>query len=134
MRGFRRIAATVSAAFMLGWAGAAGADPLTIRVGWVVTPGHLAPLEEALGAKHPELFRHLGRSYVLQAVHFQGTSPEIQAHAINELEIASFSTAAKAWPAFRDGSGCTCSRPFRRWRWASGCRSAWITGSPTPGG
>lgn len=77
-------------------AGAASADPLTIRVGWVVTPGHLAPLVEALGKVHPEVFKHLGQSYVMQAVHFQGTTPEIQAQAINDLEIASFSSAALA--------------------------------------
>ena len=80
----------------LGLATNARAEPLTIRVGWVVTPGHLTPLIEALGKRQPGLFKHLGKSYVLQAVHFQGTTPEIQAQAINELEIASFSTAAIA--------------------------------------
>lgn len=80
----------------LAMATAASADPWKIRVGWVVTPGHLAPLIEALGKKHPEVFKHLGKSYELQAVHFQGTTPEIQAQAINDLEIASFSSAALA--------------------------------------
>ena len=89
-------AAAMMAAGMITLSAAAGADPLTIRVGWVVTPGHLTPLEEALGKREPGLFKHLGKSYVLQAVHFQGTTPEIQAQAINELEIASFSTAAVA--------------------------------------
>ena len=89
-------AAAVIGAGMTILSGAAGADPLTIRVGWVVTPGHLTPLEEMLGKREPGLFKHLGKSYVLQAVHFQGTTPEIQAQAINELEIASFSTAAVA--------------------------------------
>ena len=89
-------AAAMMAAGMITLSAAAGADPLTIRVGWVVTPGHLTPLEEALGKREPGLFKHLGKSYVLQAVHFQGTTPEIQAQAINELEIASLSTAAVA--------------------------------------
>lgn len=79
-----------------GIASPASADPLTLRVGWVVTPGHLAPLEEELGRREPGLFKHLGKSYVLQAVHFQGTTPEIQAQAIDDLQIASFSTAAVA--------------------------------------
>jgi sulfonate transport system substrate-binding protein len=73
-----------------------GAEPLVIRVGWVVTPGHLAPLEEELGRREPQVFRHLGKTYKLQAVYFQGTTPEIQAQAINDLEIASFSSAAVA--------------------------------------
>jgi len=81
---------------MLGSLTTARADPLPIRVGWVVTPGHLAPLIEELGKRHPEVFKHLGKSYVMQAVHFRGTTPEIQAQAINELEVASFSSAALA--------------------------------------
>ena len=81
---------------LLGLAPPAGADPLTIRVGWVQTPGHLAPLVEALGKKHPEIFKHLGQSYVMQAVRFNGTTPQIQAQAIKELEIASQAPSALA--------------------------------------
>lgn len=76
--------------------GMARADPLTIRVGWVQTPGHLAPLEEALGKAHPEVFKHLGKSYVMQAIRFNGTTPQIQAQAIGELEIVSQSSSALA--------------------------------------
>lgn len=89
-------AAAALAVGAIGLAMTARADPLTIRVGWVVTPGHLAPLIEELGKREPDVFKHLGKSYVMQAVHFQGTTPEIQAQAINELEVASFSTAAVA--------------------------------------
>ena len=92
--GWRRLA--IAAALVLGLAGAAAADPLTIRVGWVQTPGHLAPLVEALGKAHPEVFKHLGKSYVMQAVRFNGTTPQIQAQAIGELEIASQSSSALA--------------------------------------
>ncbi len=74
----------------------AKADPMAIRVGWVVTPGHLAPLIEALGKREPSVFKHLGKSYVLQTVRFQGTTPQIQAQAIGELEVAALSTAALA--------------------------------------
>src|SRR5205085_2654861 len=76
--------------------GGAGAEPWTIRVGWVVTPGHLAPLIEALGKREPAVFKHLGQSYVMQTTRFQGTTPMVQAQAINELDIAAFSTAALA--------------------------------------
>lgn len=96
MERYRQAAAALLSAAVIAWSAAAAADPLTIRIGWVVTPGHLAPLEEALGKKHPELFKHLGKSYVTEPIHFQGTSPEIQAQAIGELDIASFSTAALA--------------------------------------
>lgn len=91
-----RAMAAVAVIGAMGAAGAAWADPLKIRVGWVVTPGHLAPLIEELGKREPGVFKHLGQSYDMQAVHFQGTTPEIQAQAINDLEVASFSPAAVA--------------------------------------
>src|SRR5712672_4008556 len=75
---------------------AADADPRPIRVGWVVTPGHLAPLIEALGKREPGVFKHLGQSYVLQTTRFQGTTPQIQAQAIGDLDVAALSTAALA--------------------------------------
>jgi sulfonate transport system substrate-binding protein len=75
---------------------AAWAEPLTIRIGWVVTPGHMAPLIEALGKREPAVFKHLGQSYVLQPLRFNGTTPQIQAQAIGDLEVASFSTSALA--------------------------------------
>jgi sulfonate transport system substrate-binding protein len=77
-------------------AGAAWADPFPIRVGWVQTPGHMAPVIEALSKKHPELFKHLGQSYVIQPTRFNGTTPQIQAQAIGELEIASQAPSALA--------------------------------------
>lgn len=93
----RRIRAFVLAAVaVLGLAGVGRAEPLAIRIGWVVTPGHLAPLIEALGKRDLALFKHLGKSYTVQTVRFQGTSPQIQAMAINEVDIAAFSTAALA--------------------------------------
>ena len=56
----------------------------------------MAPLVEALGKKHPELFKHLGKSYILQAIRFAGSTPEIQAQAIGDLEIASQSPSSVA--------------------------------------
>src|SRR5438270_3833224 len=93
---WKQIAAVAGVALALVLAGTAQADPLTIRVGWVQTPGHLAPLIEALGKAHPEVFKHLGKSYEVQAVRFNGTTPQIQAMAIKELEIASQSSSALA--------------------------------------
>jgi sulfonate transport system substrate-binding protein len=91
-----RAAAVIAVAIGLALSGPASAEPFTIRVGWVQTPGHLAPLIEALANRHPEVFEHLGQSYVMQAVRFNGTTPQIQAQAINELEVASQSSSALA--------------------------------------
>ena len=89
---------TASAALIaaIALAGTARSEPMTIRIGWVVTPGHMAPLIEALGKREPAVFKHLGQSYGLQPLRFNGTTPQIQAQAIGDLEVASFSTSALA--------------------------------------
>lgn len=86
-------ALVVAAVFAVG---GAKADPVTIRIGWVQTPGHMAPVIEALSKKHPELFKHLGKSYAMQPIHFNGTTPQIQAQAIGDLDIASQAPSALA--------------------------------------
>ncbi len=96
MTGRRWLAAAAMLALTLMTMAPGRADPLAIRVGWVQTPGHMAPLVEALGKKHPELFKHLGKSYEIQAMRFAGTTPQIQAQAIKDLEIASQSPSALA--------------------------------------
>jgi NitT/TauT family transport system substrate-binding protein len=70
---------------MLAMGRAHSAEPLKIRIGWVVVPASLQPI---LFAKHG-LAKHLGTSYVMEPVHFAGTSPEITALAAGELDIGS---------------------------------------------
>jgi sulfonate transport system substrate-binding protein len=74
----------------------ARADPWQIRVGWVTAPTHLQPLIDELQKRHPEVFPNFGKTYVAAGVHFQGTTPQIQALAINELEVAAFGPEALA--------------------------------------
>jgi len=88
------VAAALAAAVAL--ASPASADPWHIRVGWVTTPTHMQPIIDALQKRHPEIFHHFGASYVAEGVRFQGTTPQIQALAINELEIAAFGPEALA--------------------------------------
>jgi ABC-type nitrate/sulfonate/bicarbonate transport system substrate-binding protein len=93
-RRMRAFGAIIAAALALpAWA---QADPFAIRIGWVQTPGHMAPVIEALSKKHPELFKHLGQSYTMAPIRFNGTTPQIQAQAIGELEIASQAPSALA--------------------------------------
>jgi len=63
--------------------GAAVAEPVKIRVAYVVPVANWAPLLEA----KKDLARHWGKSYVMEAVRFQGTPPMITALANNEIEI-----------------------------------------------
>jgi len=69
--------------FLLLLAGAAQAQPVTIRLAWV-TP--VATWGSILLEKK-DLAKHLGRSYVLEPVRFQGTPLMITAMANGELEI-----------------------------------------------
>src|SRR5262245_24354872 len=72
------------------------APPLPIRVGWAQTPGHLAPLAAALAERHPEIMPNQGKTYDFQPVRFPGSTPQIQALAIGDLDVAAFSDSAFA--------------------------------------
>jgi sulfonate transport system substrate-binding protein len=92
------IAAIATSAMLVAGAtlGAAQSAPLPIRVGWAETPGHLAPLVAALAEKHPEIMPNNGKTYDFEPVRFPGSTPQIQALAINDLEVAAFSDSAFA--------------------------------------
>ncbi len=64
--------------------GAARAQPLLIRNSYVVPVADWEPLM----VEKKELARHWGKSYVMEAVRYQGTPPMITALANGELEIA----------------------------------------------
>ncbi len=74
----------------------AASAPLLIRVGWAETPGHLAPLVAELAKRHPEIMPNDGKVYEFQPIRFPGSTPQIQALAIKQLEIAAFSDSAFA--------------------------------------
>jgi len=95
MKSMRTILALFTAVVtILASAAASAADPVKIRIAWVVP---VANWPSILLAK-PGLARHLGKSYTLEPVHFQGTPPMITALANGELEIAdlAFSSFALA--------------------------------------
>jgi NitT/TauT family transport system substrate-binding protein len=64
--------------------GVAPAEPLLIRNSYVVPVSDWEPLM----TEKKDLARHWGKSYVMEAVRFQGTPPMITALASGELEIA----------------------------------------------
>ena len=70
----------------------AGAEPLTIRIGWVVVPPELTPVL----FQKPGIARHAGTSYVLEPSRFQASTRIVTALAGGELDIAplTFSTLA----------------------------------------
>ena len=77
----------------LGLAVAANAaEPVKIRISWV------APLANwgSIVLEKKELAQHLGKSYTLESVHYQGTPQTITAIANNELEVASLAYSSLA--------------------------------------
>jgi len=80
--------------FVLLLAAAARAEPVTIRLAWV-TP---VATWGSLLLEKKDLAKHLGQSYVLEPVRFQGTPLMITAMANGELEIGNlaYSTFALA--------------------------------------
>lgn len=74
--------------------GNASAEPLKVRIAWVVPVGNWA----SIIYEKQDLMTHYGKSYVVEPEHFQGTPQMLQALAAGELEIAdlAFSTFAIA--------------------------------------
>jgi sulfonate transport system substrate-binding protein len=70
----------------------AGAEPLKIRMSWVITPGELAPILFA----HPGIARHEGSSYVIEPIHFAGGPLSIAAIAKGEIDIGGLGYATFA--------------------------------------
>ncbi len=68
-------------------------EPVALRIGWVQV-GHVTPMYDLLVKEHPELFPHYAKSYTFAGVRFNGTTPEIQALAVGELEIASMASSS----------------------------------------
>src|SRR5207237_1426041 len=73
-------------------AGAAAAQPVKIRVAYVVPVANWA----SLIFEKPGLARQNGKSYSFESVHFQGTPQMITALANNELEVADLAFASLA--------------------------------------
>src|SRR5215831_4632168 len=69
---------------ILGLCSGASAEPVKIRVAWVVPASNWG----SILLEKKELARHLGHSYVLEPVHYNGSPQMIGALASGELEIA----------------------------------------------
>ncbi|MGH7095941.1 MAG: ABC transporter substrate-binding protein [Stellaceae bacterium] len=90
------IAGCLAAVATAGPVARAAATPLKVRVGWAQTPGHLAPLVGELARRHPEIMPNQGKTYNFEPVRYPGSTPQIQALAIKDLEVAAFSDSAFA--------------------------------------
>jgi sulfonate transport system substrate-binding protein len=81
-----------AATFAITSSGARAAEPLAIRDGWVVMAADAVPLV----FEKPDILKHYGKSYTVDPIHFQGTSPQITALATGELDIATLAYSSFA--------------------------------------
>ncbi|HXS39155.1 MAG TPA: ABC transporter substrate-binding protein [Stellaceae bacterium] len=81
--GRRAVVAAGVLCILLG-AGLAKAEPLKIRLSYIVPVANWATML----FQKPELQKHLGKSYTFEAIHFQSTPTLIQALAAGEIDIA----------------------------------------------
>jgi sulfonate transport system substrate-binding protein len=79
----KRLLLTLAAAALIGPA-AFAQQPTKIRIAWVV-PVTDSP---SILYEKPEILRHIGKSYEVELIRFQGTPPMITALATNEIDIA----------------------------------------------
>ncbi len=84
--------AGVCALGLFGTVAANSAEPVKIRMGWV------APLANwgSIVLEKKDLATHMGKSYTLEAVRYQGTPQMITAIANNELEISNLAYSSLA--------------------------------------
>ena len=79
----------------LGLIGAAQADePVKIRMSWVAPVANWA----SIVLEKKDLAKHMGKTYTVEAVRYQGTPPMITAIANNELEVSILAYSSLAIP------------------------------------
>ncbi len=84
----RTFTIALSAAVMAVTAGSVSGEPLKVRINWSVTPSHLTPLIPLIPK---EVYKHYGKSYVVEASRMQGTGPALTALASGELDVGAIS-------------------------------------------
>jgi NitT/TauT family transport system substrate-binding protein len=98
----KKLVTLFAAAATIALAAQVSAEPLKIRVSWATAPSHITPL---LPEIPHEVYRHWGKSYVIEPVFIAGGGAMLTALAADEIEIAGqnyLSLAASALTAKLD--------------------------------
>jgi sulfonate transport system substrate-binding protein len=92
MRFMKFALAGVCALGLFATGSARSAEPVNIRMSWV------APIANwgSIILEKKDLAQHMGKSYTLESIHYQGTPQTIAAIANNELEVASLAYSSLA--------------------------------------
>jgi sulfonate transport system substrate-binding protein len=92
MRIFKLGLACLAAAMLFGNGVAHSADPVKIRIAWVVPVANWP----SILMEKKDLAVHMGKSYVLEPIRFNGTPPMITALANGELDIGNLAYSSLA--------------------------------------
>jgi NitT/TauT family transport system substrate-binding protein len=93
-----KVIALVAFALMLA-SGAARAEPVKIRAGWIIAPASLIPIMFL----KPGVAKHQGKSYVLEPVKFQASPLQITALAAGEIEVATLGYSSISFAVLNAG-------------------------------
>ena len=93
--------ALLALALAVAFASEAGAEPVKIRIAWVVTPAALPPILFA----HEGIAPHLGKSYTFEPINITASPQHITAIAAGEIEIAALNFAS--FPLAVENAGLT---------------------------
>jgi sulfonate transport system substrate-binding protein len=76
----------------LTWAPAAGAQPVTLKIGWGI------PVENVkyIMMKKPEILKHYGKDYTVEWINFPTTPPQAQALAAGQIDGATLASISLA--------------------------------------
>lgn len=81
----------LSAALLTIGIGVVCAEPLKIRMQWSTAPSHMTPL---IPLAPKGIYKHWGKSYVVEALRMAGSGPALQAIAADEIEFGGMSPQA----------------------------------------
>jgi len=80
-------------AVAVAWAATVQAEPAKFRIQLVDAPGHITPL---IPEAPKEIYRHYGKSYVVEPMFLAGSGPALTALAAGEIDLAGLSGQAIA--------------------------------------
>jgi sulfonate transport system substrate-binding protein len=82
-----RTIANLAWTLLAGASTSAVAEPLKIRMDWGIVPGHFAALIPTVPKYNPNVYRHYGKSYMVEPVRLQGGGATLTALAAGELDV-----------------------------------------------
>lgn len=93
---FDRLVAALLCLMVLAPGMARSAEPLHIRLGWIVLPATWGPILFSKELAKKGILHHYGTSYVVDPIHFQGSSLALTALAANQVDITTLAFSSYA--------------------------------------